>query len=268
MDNKDIKGIKKNHANMSGNLNYWENRAKRYGHTGWSDFSTYYYDQNLRLIAIENLIKGLNIENKLALDYGCGIGDFSIILSKYFSNIIATDISTAMLDKAKKINNHPNISYKKLEEDIFHEKYDFILSITVLQHILSDRQLTDVLSAFSSSLNITGKLIVLESFSSDASNSNYIKLRPFETSIQIFKNSGFRLQSKYEFYHPAYLPTKLFKKYNSRFIVRILNRLCSYGIPGCKKLLKSIAKKESNSDFGIIADESMTKILVFERDEI
>lgn len=38
----------------------------------------------------------------LSLDYGYGSGDFSKVCSKYFSEVIATDISEIVLSSAKK----------------------------------------------------------------------------------------------------------------------------------------------------------------------
>ena len=32
---------------------YWTERVRRYGHTGWSDAATYWYDQRLRLKVAE-----------------------------------------------------------------------------------------------------------------------------------------------------------------------------------------------------------------------
>ena len=37
---------------MSG-AQFWAERVRRYGHTGWSDAAVYAYDQRLRLAALD-----------------------------------------------------------------------------------------------------------------------------------------------------------------------------------------------------------------------
>ena len=248
---------------MLNNKSYWNDRVNKFGHTGWSDFATYYYDQNLRLNAVRKIIANSVLRNMIALDYGCGTGDFSKILSKYCDKVIATDISDKVIDKAKSENTNSNIEYHELGNNIFEYKYDLILSVTVLQHILDNDKLSELIGKFESSLSKHGIIIVFESFSENGTNSDYQKLRNVEDFVRTFQDAGLTLQSFFDFYHPSYMPTELFNKYRRNVIIKILNRLCSLRVPGIRYLLTQIAHYLSDKDNGIIEKESITKILVF-----
>lgn len=244
---------------------FWNNRVKKYGHTGWSDFATYYYDQNLRLNAINSLIRKHGINDTLALDYGCGTGDFSKIMSQYFKNIIAVDISEKVINKAKATNGNEKIKFKLIDKEIFAFKYDLIVCITVLQHIKNDDELSELINNFYSCLNGSGLVIILESFSREIIENSYMKLRNEDFTKNLFSKGGFKLMGSYYFYHPLYLPTHLFNYYRKSFFVRILNILCSFKFPFSGLLLNKIAKIVSDKDNGIVDTESITKILVFEK---
>jgi trans-aconitate methyltransferase len=242
---------------------YWNDRVSKFGHTGWSDFATYYYDQNLRLNAIKQIIADSELKIKTALDYGCGTGDFSKLLTKYCDKVIATDISDKVIEKANSDNKNDNIEYHELSDNIFSYKYELILSVTVLQHILDDEKLSELIGKFESSLRDHGKIIVFESFAKNGVSSNYQKLREVDDFVKAFREYGLTRESVLDFYHPSNMPTKLFEKYRSKLIVRILNRLCLLRVPGARLLLRQLAYYFSSKDNGIIENESITKILVF-----
>lgn len=41
---------------MAADKSYWNNRVKKYGHTGWADEAIYEFDQPIRLQIADNLI--------------------------------------------------------------------------------------------------------------------------------------------------------------------------------------------------------------------
>jgi SAM-dependent methyltransferase len=250
-------------AMMFDHKSYWNDRVKKFGHTGWSDFATYYYDQNLRLNAVKEIIVHNELEHIIALDYGCGTGDFSKLLSKYFDKVIATDISNKVMDKAKLQNKNINIEYCELGNNIFEYQYDLILSITVLQHIVDNDKLFELIGKLKSSLSNHGIIIVFESFSKDVASSDYQILRKMEDLVSKFQDAGLTMQSFFDFYHPSSMPTELFNKYRRNVIIRILNRLCSLRVPGTRYMLMQIAHYLSDKDNGITENDSITKILVF-----
>lgn len=248
---------------MMQNNKFWDDRVDKFGHTGWADFATYYYDQNLRLNAIENIIVTSGVKCKTALDYGCGTGEFSKKISKYCDKVIATDISDKVIEVAKSENKKNNIVYLTLDNRIFNSEYDLILSITVLQHILDNNELLELIEKFKTSLSPCGSIVVLESFSNADTNSGYMKLRKVDDLIVLFQGAGLKLESLSEFYHPSYMPTELYDKYRRNIFTKLLNKLCHLHVPGIKPILKLMAHFISNKDNGIVGKESITKILVF-----
>jgi len=81
---------------------FWNNRIRKYGHTGWADSLIYAYDQQARLIAIGEILNSLTCNKSVALDFGTGSGDFANLLSKQFDKVIAFDISDVVVEIAKR----------------------------------------------------------------------------------------------------------------------------------------------------------------------
>ncbi|XP_032413072.1 putative methyltransferase DDB_G0268948 [Xiphophorus hellerii] len=50
---------------------------------------------------------------KLAVDVGCGPGKGTVLLAPYFTRVVGTDISQAMVERALAKSNPPNISYRR-----------------------------------------------------------------------------------------------------------------------------------------------------------
>ncbi|XP_047211566.1 putative methyltransferase DDB_G0268948 [Girardinichthys multiradiatus] len=50
---------------------------------------------------------------KLAVDVGCGPGQGTVLLASYFTKVVGTDISQAMVERALAKSNPPNISYRQ-----------------------------------------------------------------------------------------------------------------------------------------------------------
>jgi SAM-dependent methyltransferase len=75
-----------------------------------------------------------------ALDFGCGVGRLTIPLAQYADAVVGMDVSDAMLSEAR--NNcrrysQQNITFEKSDDELnlLTEKFDFVHSYIVLQHI-------------------------------------------------------------------------------------------------------------------------------------
>jgi len=243
------------------NKSFWVKRVQEFGHTGWSDKLTYLYDQNLRLILVENIInKYFTKRVNYSLDYGCGSGDFSNLLSKYSSNVLAVDIAEEIVNVAKSNYKNDNIEFLLLDKSLIKDNnYDVINLITVLQHILDDNDLVELLNNFYSVLTKDGIMIVIDSFG-DNDSSDYLKFRNYHKFLQTLKENNFKVLETATIYHPQTNPTKLFNLYRKSFILRGLNKL------GYFSLLNKIANKISQYDNALSISNSNTKLIIVKKD--
>src|SRR5690242_11690456 len=120
---------------------YWDDRARRYGHTGWADPVVYAFDQAARLAAVERVLASATVRRGLALDFGSGSGDFARLLAKHFAKVLAFDISPVVTTRAqRKYGSIGNIEFCHAESvknlALEDGSLDLILSVTVLGHIL------------------------------------------------------------------------------------------------------------------------------------
>ncbi len=76
--------------------------------------------------------------NGKILDFGCGRGDFTCMVSKHCDMVCGIDCSDVAIDKAR--SNYPGINFQTLSEsgEIPHaaESFDAVFVVDVLEHIL------------------------------------------------------------------------------------------------------------------------------------
>lgn len=244
---------------------YWDKRALENGHTGWNDYSIYFYDQKVRLNLIKDLLEK-KIENyAMLLDYGCGTGDFSQLASRYFKKVNATDISEEVLKIAQGKNKEKSVNFFELTNNIFDYNYDCILSITVLQHILSDDELEGLILNFYKATKLRrGKIIILETIGDiDKQENSYLKFRDFNSLKNIFEKYGFECECSYNFYNPLQYESRSFNIYKKNILIKILRRLSRKNILWAKTLLKIIANYIEQKFNGIVLYETKTKVIIF-----
>lgn len=243
---------------------FWNQRTKRYGHTGWSDQAIYFYDQKIRLNTIASVLDELDISGT-ALDYGCGIGDFSNLLGQKFEKVIATDSSDEVLKRARKKYTKPNISFVDFPKFCLNTELGLILEITVFQHILNDEDLVALLREFHKNLKPASYMLVLDSFSDNDRVNNYTHLRKSAHFIKTVEDVGFQTVSIRNFYHPDYVPTPEFNRYRNKFITKIANRLTHYKVLMAKSFLKYWAGIHARDHKGLIEESSPTQLIIFRK---
>lgn len=106
------------------------------------------------------LIEEINNAKGIALDIGCGTGEFTEKLSKKVSKVYGIDLSPVMIEEAKKRHLEENIEYTvqdfyELDEEV---KYDYIISIATFHHLDLDSALPKIKRI----LKDNGVLIVLD----------------------------------------------------------------------------------------------------------
>jgi ubiquinone/menaquinone biosynthesis C-methylase UbiE len=76
-----------------------------------------------------------------AMDFGCGTGRLIVPLSRFSGHVVGVDISTAMLKEAQRVCGErgiTNASFARSDDELSElrdQKFDFIHSVAVLQHI-------------------------------------------------------------------------------------------------------------------------------------
>lgn len=101
-------------------------------------------------------------------------------------------------------------------------KFDTVISITVLQHILDDTELEATLKMLHGKMAESGLFIVMESFLDH--NSDYIRRWSKDDLISYFERAGFQLSKGYDFYKDGMQNEQDYKKFRN-LEVKILDRL-------------------------------------------
>ncbi len=208
---------------MPGELReFWLNRYKEFGHTGWKDTITYAYDQIERLSIVSFRLDPLCIEPPIAIDFGCGTGDFSrLMLDKGF-RVWGYD------PYVKPSISHPYFTYaaKHAGMDIPSGKAGFILTVTVLDHILDDREFSGALTYLRSKISQQGVLIMIE-YALDAvtsSSNEYQALRTIEMWEWYLSTHGWQISDIEPLPHPKASPSVGFMHYSQNVLVRLLGK--------------------------------------------
>lgn len=98
------------------------------------------------------------------LDFGCGVGRCDRAFSNYFKEVIGIDISSTMIDNAKKYNNSISncnfiVNKSNTLDNIESGSIDLIYSIITLQHFPSKKSILKMISEFVRVLKNGGLLI-------------------------------------------------------------------------------------------------------------
>jgi ubiquinone/menaquinone biosynthesis C-methylase UbiE len=208
---------------------FWDQRASKCGHTGWSSSVTYAYDQLARLKAIEAILPELS-GRELAIDFGMGSGDFTALLSGAFQSVVACDIAPRVIEIARQRYGHlGNVRFVHAPEpeaiDVPDASCDLSLSITVLGAILEDDELVAVLRRLRRATKPSGALVALEVTSpEDQAAGTYLKFRSFSRWRALFEDAGFFLAKDYGFHHPLEAPSDSFMTHVRHPMVRLLAR--------------------------------------------
>ena len=180
---------------------FWDERFRKYGKssTGYTDEIIHKFDDKIRWYSF--LREGNLKRGEVILDAGCNHGAWSIRLAKMGLKVTGIDLIKEAIEVAK-INADKEsviVEFKTIKvEDInfTKNKFDKIISITVMQHILEDNLFLVALNKFQSQLKKGGKLILIESAPNKkiVEKLTYKRERTLKTHITLFNKSGFKLK--------------------------------------------------------------------------
>ncbi|MFQ6031361.1 MAG: class I SAM-dependent methyltransferase [Candidatus Zixiibacteriota bacterium] len=152
------------------------------------------YIDTLQKIAIQKTL-GPG-EKEIIIDFGCGGGRFSELLSHYCRFLIGVEITSEMLSLAKKECKNLNIGlvlYDGLNLPVKKKRVDLLVSVNVLQYITDDGELEKVLKEIKRCLKPDGELICIEQVTENKKRWQ----RDFKTYLNFFRQNDFEKIADY-----------------------------------------------------------------------
>ena len=151
------------------------------------------YIDHLHRVALErqlHLAPGQRI-----LDLGCGIGRLSAWLAGTDRFVVGVDTSMAMLATARSRpwTNVAFVAYGGAELPFADQSFDRVVSVFVLQHVLTDDQLDRLLAELARVTRSGGHVATIEQVRTRGQvRSDYVRHRTLEEYKRAFARSGFR----------------------------------------------------------------------------
>ena len=198
---------------------FWTERLAAHGHTGWSDNVIYRFDQTLRLAVFKRWLQ--HLKPGLALDFGCGVGDFSRALLRKGWHVVAYDKFVPL-----KFSHHNLFSTCERHAIDGSGPFDLIVSITVLDAILVDQEFENELKWLRSILAPHGQFFFIE-YSAEQSEprNHYQSFRTMEQWKAALQEAGLKIVSVEPFFHPYTATVPAWNFYRNSLVVRGLERL-------------------------------------------
>lgn len=180
---------------------------------------------------VQDLKKNIpeNITIKKILDFGCGIGDATMILKQYFKDaeVMGTDLSTEALKFAEQRFTDPSVKFIHLN-DIPEDYFDLVYVNGVFHHIEPVNRLP-ALKKIHSCLKSNGIFSFFENNPWNPGTKIVMKRIPFDKDAQtinplnaekLLKLSGFKkiVSTRYLFYFPKLLS---FLRFTEKYLVNL-----------------------------------------------
>ena len=176
------------------------------------------YIDTLQKIAIQ---KALSEGKKgIIIDFGCGSGRFSDLLSQYCQFLVGLEITPQMVEITKNESKNSNVGfvlYDGLNLPLKENKADLLVSINVFQYIMDDFELEKVLKEIRKCLKPQGELVCIEQVTKNKKRWQ----RDFKTYLDFFKQNNFKKTADYPirkghflWLYPVllgFIPTRFFK---------------------------------------------------------
>jgi SAM-dependent methyltransferase len=190
---------------------YWEDRAQRFSREGDGLAAVCAYG----MPAFYN--RAIDLEQRLALapwlkvragarvlDVGCGVGRWSRLLAARGAQVTGVDLSPTMIAQARLrasadgVADRCDFRVADLSRLDLGEKFDLVLGVTVLQHILDPAALRAALAAMTAHLARGGRMILLEAApaaSVDRCDSSVFRARHRDLYLELFRECGLAVRA-------------------------------------------------------------------------
>jgi 2-polyprenyl-3-methyl-5-hydroxy-6-metoxy-1,4-benzoquinol methylase len=190
---------------------YWEDRARRFASQGaglaavcsygMPEFYNRVIDacQRLALEPWFDIAPGVRV-----LDVGCGVGRWSTALALRGARVTGMDLSPTMIHEARRRANVLGVGgrCRFLVQDLAQldagERFDFVLGVTVLQHILDPDAFRAAVRRMAAHLAPGGRMVLLEAAPSRLAkqcNTTIFHARQRNEYLDLFAECGLELHA-------------------------------------------------------------------------
>ena len=190
---------------------YWEQRARRFATEGegLAAVCSYgmpaFYNKAIHVSQHLALEPWLQVpQGTKVLDVGCGVGRWSRRLAARGAQVTGVDLSPTMISEARRraalggVAQHCRFLVQDLAMLNAGGRFDVVLGVTVLQHILDPQALRAAVQRMAAHLAEDGTLILLEAAPSHAAgscDSPVFRARPRSAYLRLFADSGLHLRA-------------------------------------------------------------------------
>jgi len=190
---------------------YWEDRAQRFAaeRDGLAAVCAYgmpeFYNRAIHLEQRLALAPWLKVRaGTRVLDVGCGVGRWSRLLAGRGAEVTGVDLSPTMIAQAQRRAAADGVAdrCRFQVQDLSHldvgGKFDLVLGVTVLQHILDPAALRGALASMTAHLAPGGRMILLEAAPTTAvtrCDSTIFRARPRDAYLDLFRDCGLELRA-------------------------------------------------------------------------
>lgn len=185
---------------------YWEDRARRFAAqgAGLAAVCSYgmpeLYNRMIHLCQRLALAPWLRVtEGTRVLDVGCGVGRWSSLLAARGALVTGMDLSPTMIAEAERRARDSGLAERCrfLVQDLAHldagEKFDFVIGVTVLQHILDPEALCCAVQRMHEHLVPGGRMVLLEAAPArlaERCDTSVFRARSRSTYLDLFRRAG------------------------------------------------------------------------------
>lgn len=190
---------------------YWEDRARRFATDGdglaavcaygmpWFYNRMIHYCQRLAIAPWLQVGAGAH-----ALDVGCGVGRWSRLLAARGASVTGVDISPTMIEQSRRRTAQAGLAgrCRFLVQDLAAldagGKFDLVLGVTVLQHILDPLALRAALNRMAEHLAPAGRMVLLEaapSYIANRCDTTIFRARHRSFYLHLFAECGLRVHA-------------------------------------------------------------------------